>query len=159
MKSATETEAQVSMMLRDLIGHHEQILEAVRDHRLALARADREAIAGCMRRQGELIERIRGLDEQRRGHFGQTVTVQDIAATLGEAARRRVLDLGARLRELIEQVREEQAVVAVASRSLLAHMEGLLRQVAAKLNHAGTYGRLGRVEAGAQIVTGIDLTR
>lgn len=159
MNAAEQTEAQVSTMLRELIAQHERMLEAVRDHRSALARADREAIAEAMRRQNELIEQIRGLDQMRRGHFGQTMTVQQIAATLGEAARRRVLELGAKLRQLIDQVRAEQAVVAAASKALLAHMEGLLRQVSAKLNHAGTYGRLGRVEAGAQIVTGIDLTR
>ena len=159
MKSAAETETQVSMMLRELIAHHEAMLEAVRDHRRALAQADREAIGQAVRRQSDLIGKIRAIDDLRRGHFGQTMTVHEVAGLLPEAARRRVLDLGARLRELIETVREEQAVVAVASRSLLAHMEGLLRQVAAKLNHSGTYGRLGRVEAGAQIVTGIDLTR
>lgn len=159
MKSAAETETQVSMMLRELIAHHEAMLETVRDHRRALATANREAIGQAVRRQGDLIEKIRAIDELRRGHFGQTMTVHEVAALLPEAGRRRVLDLGARLRALIEMVREEQAVVACASRALLTHMEGLLRQVAAKLNHSGTYGRLGRVEAGAQIVTGIDLTR
>ncbi|GAB4383764.1 MAG: hypothetical protein Kow0022_04440 [Phycisphaerales bacterium] len=159
MNTATETEAQVSTMLRELIACHEQMLEAVREHRRALAKADREAIDASLRRQAELVERIRVLDEQRRRNLGHNVTVQEVAARLGEKARRRLLDLGAHLRGLIEQVRDEQAVVAVASRSLLAHMEGLLSQVVSRLNHAGTYGRLGRVEAGVQIVTGIDLTR
>lgn len=159
MTRPSETDIQVRRMLEELIALHEQMLEAVRDHRGALARADRKAIASATSRQNQLIEKIRRVDAVRREAFGQTLTVSEIAATLPAESRRVVLELAGRLRELIEQVRDEQAVVALASRSLMGHMEGLLRQVAARLNHAGTYGRLGCVEAGAQIVTGIDLTR
>ena len=84
--------------------------------------------------------------------------MQDIARVVPEAARGKLLELGARLRECIETVRAEQAVVEAASRALLGHMEGLFRQVSARLSHAGTYGRGGGVYPGLQVVAGIELT-
>jgi hypothetical protein len=39
--------------------------------------------------------------------------------------------------------------VGVALESLAQHMEGLVRQVAQRLSHAGVYSSRGRVEAGA----------
>jgi hypothetical protein len=155
--SAT-TARTISGILAAMLSQHEALLEAVRRHRAALSRADRDAIAEAMRTQAACIERIRAADAERRRAFGDAA-VPEIARALPEGARREVMDLGGRLRALIEQVRGEQAVVEAASRSLLGHMEGLFRQVSARLSHAGTYGRLGRVDAGQQVVSGIDLTR
>ncbi len=155
----SETTVTIARILVDLIAEHETLLQAARAHRAALARADRAAIADAIRAQADSIERIRDLDTLRRNTFGQTISVLDLAATLPDAPRRRVLELAARLREIIQSVRDEQSIVAIASQSLLAHMEGMLQQVAARLNHAGTYGRLGRVDACTTVVSGIDLTR
>lgn len=157
--TAPEAARTISRVLSEMLGQHDALLDAVRRHRGALSRADRDGIAEAMRSQTVAIDRIRAIDGERRREFGDGMSVPDIARTLPEAARREVLELGARLRERIEEVRAEQAVVEVASRALLGHMEGLFRQVAARLSHAGTYGRLGRVDAGQQIVSGIDLTR
>jgi hypothetical protein len=154
-----DTAAAIARILTDLIAEHESLLAAARDHRAALARADRAAIAQAIHTQAAIIERIRDLDTLRRKTFGQTMAVQDLAATLPAPQRQRVIELAAKLREAIEAVRSEQRIVAIASQSLLAHMEGMLQQVAARLNHAGTYGRLGRIDSGSTVVSGIDLTR
>lgn len=157
--STTTTARAISHILAAMIEQHDVLLEAVGRHRAALSRADRDGIAEAMRAQTVAIERIRGIDAERREAFGHATAVQDIASTLPEAARAEVLELAGKLRERIETVRREQAVVECASRTLLGHMEGLFRQVSARLSHAGTYGRLGRVDAGQQVVSGIDLTR
>lgn len=158
-KASLETARALTRTLEAMIEQHEILLEAVLEHRAALSRADREGVAEAMRVQVGVIERIREIDAGRRKAFGQTTTVQDIALVLPEETRAELLNLGAKLRACIEKVRTEQAVVAAASQALLGHMEGLFRQVAARLSHAGTYSRGGCVETGQQIVSGIDLTR
>jgi flagellar FlgN protein len=154
-----QTARALTHTLESMIDEHGILLDAVREHRAALSRADREAVAEAMRVQTETIGRIRDLDKDRRNAFGHATTVQDIASVVHEEARAELLELGAKLRECIETVRAEQAVVEVASRALLGHMEGLFRQVSARLSHAGTYGRGGCIDAGQQIVSGMDLTR
>lgn len=155
----TETTALLIRTLTELLEAHESLHASVLDHRGALSRADRTGIASAIREQEACIHRIREIDQRRRSIFGQSISVQDLAATLPESPRRVVLELGARLRETIERVRDAQQVVAVASQSLLTHMEGMLQQVSARLNHSGTYGRMGRIDCGATVVSGIDLTR
>lgn len=157
--SATTTTRAIAHVLTAMIEQHDALLEAVLHHRASLSRADRDGIAEAMKAQTVAITRIRAIDAERRETFGHATAVQDIAATLPEAARAEVLELAGKLRERIEKVRREQAVVECASRTLLGHMEGLFRQVSARLSHAGTYGRLGRVDPGKQVVSGIDLTR
>lgn len=154
-----ETARALAHTLDAMIEAHETLHEAVLDHRSALSRADRDAVAEAMRVEARTIDRIRSLDKDRRDAFGHATAVQDIARDFAEPAKSHVLERASRLRACIEAVRSEQAVVETASRSLLGHMEGLFRQVAARLSHAGTYGRMGRVEVGHQVVTGIDLTR
>ncbi len=158
-KATLETARALTHMLEAMIDEHGVLLEAVLEHRSALSRADREGVAQAMRVQAEAIERIREIDQGRRKVFGQATTVQDIASAFPEQTRTELLDLGAKLRGCIEKVRAEQAVVEAASRALLGHMEGLFRQVSARLSHAGTYSRGGCIETGQQIVSGIDLTR
>ncbi len=160
MKNASlESARALTHTLETMIEQHGVLLEAVLEHRAALSRADRDGVAQAMRVQTEAIDRIREIDRGRRKVFGQATTVQDIASAFPEEIRTELLDLGAKLRESIEKVRAEQAVVQAASRALLGHMEGLFRQVSARLSHAGTYGRGGCIETGQQIVSGIDLTR
>ncbi len=157
--ATTDTARALSHILDAMIDAHETLHSVVVEHRAALSRADRQAVADAMREEAKLIDRIRTLDQDRREAFGHATAVQDIAREFNEPVRASVLERASKLRACIEAVRKEQAVVESASRALLGHMEGLFRQVAARLSHAGTYGRMGRVEAGHQVVTGIDLTR
>jgi hypothetical protein len=41
--------------------------------------------------------------------------------------------------------------------AVAAHMEGVLRQIAGRLSHAGTYGRGGAVDASVQVVSALDV--
>jgi len=159
VSATTTTTRAIAHILAAMIEQHEALLEAVRHHQASLRRADRDGIAEAMKAQTVAIGRIRQIDAERREAFGHAMAVQDIAATLPEAAKAEVLELAGKLRDRIETVRREQAIVECASRTLLGHMEGLFRQVSARLSHAGTYGRLGRVDAGQQVISGIDLTR
>ena len=40
---------------------------------------------------------------------------------------------------------------------MATHIDGLVRQVAQRLSHAGTYGSGGRVEVKAPVVSGLDV--
>jgi hypothetical protein len=54
-------------------------------------------------------------------------------------------------------VQEEQNLLRVVSRVLLAHMEGLMRQIAQSMSHSGTYARSGVVPSSPAVVTSLDL--
>ena len=84
-------------------------------------------------------------------------TLRQIALSLPEPQRTRLSGQAERLREMMERVQRESGTVRAATRSLLAHMEGLMRQVARSLSHAGTYGSGGRVQAAHAVVSSLDV--
>ena len=82
-----------------------------------------------------------------------------LAEELFEFVGLRVKKSRQRLKTLMNELQRERGTVRAATESLLAHMEGLMRQVARKLSHAGTYGPQGAVGAGnQQVVSGLDVT-
>lgn len=154
-------------LLRELIDRHEHMLEAIGAHRDAIAKADSVALASCVEREHTLIQEIATLEGERRRVIGELsgvksarpLSMPQAAAHVPEPTRTRVLDLAGRLKALVETLSRQQRVVRDATVSLLGHMEGVMRQVSAKLSHAGTYSSRGQVESGGQqIVSALDLT-
>jgi len=162
----SELTGKLSPLLDELIEAHEALLDAAVSHRSAISRADAAAMNESGDRQAAELARIASLDQRRRqlaapfatresGPKGPTV--RDLAAHLDEAERSAVIERSDRLRELVERVQREHGTVRAAAESLVAHMEGLMRQVARRLSHAGTYGPQG-VVGPDRVVSGIDLT-
>lgn len=87
------------------------------------------------------------------------VTLSQIAASLPEPSRTRLLELAGRLRFLLADIETQNRTLRTATTSLIAHMEGLMRQVARRLSHSGTYGRKGYVDSVPTVVSAVDLTR
>ena len=85
-------------------------------------------------------------------------TMRWLAERVEEPARGRLLGLAGSLRATIETVRGENRVARVAAEALSQHMTGLMKTVAAHLNHAKTYGRAGTVDAGPAVVSSLDVT-
>lgn len=140
----------LELLLVGLIAEHERLLDAVERHRAAISRADASLIQAAVNEQAEILGRIADLERRRaavaRTPAGHPITISDLARTLPEPPRTRLLQMTERLRSLIHALRDRQAVVRAATQALLAHTHGLMAQVGAALSHAGTYGRAGRVQ-------------
>jgi len=154
---------ELESLLRELAVHQTDLLALATEHRAAIARADTGAIASCVERQAAILERSRA-SEQRRRTLVETwaprergITLTDLASRVEEPARTRLLALGGQVRTLVERLARENRIVRAATESLMAHMDGLVRQVARRLSQSGTYSRRGGIDAGTPLVAGIDL--
>lgn len=151
-------------LLTDLVRAHEAFVAASGLHREAIGRADTTAIAAARDRVAEACVRIANLDTERRAIVAAMApgnpdaTLSFLAAGLPEPQRGRSLELAATLRELVIRARTDQRRLRAAADSMLRHVRGVVQQVQQSLNHSGTYGRGGRVDAGAPVVSGIDMT-
>ncbi|TVQ63830.1 MAG: hypothetical protein EA378_00890 [Phycisphaerales bacterium] len=158
---------ELERVLEGMLRVQTQLLEVTRRHRSAIARADCVEIGACVRTHGELLVAVQELEHRRRAVVGQltsgtkasrTPTLTELAERLAEPWRDRAMGLAKQLRETVIRVGEEQRTVRLATESLLAHMDGLVRQIAKKLSHAGTYSARGVVEAGRQqVASGLDI--
>jgi len=85
------------------------------------------------------------------------VTLRMIATSCPSDVRERITRKADSLRTLMEQVSKETRTTRAATQTLLAHVEGLMRQVASRLSHTGTYSRKGTVDVGAAVMSAIDM--
>ncbi len=156
-------------VLTELVREHEQLEALTREHRTAIQKLDQGRLKSAITGTAESIQRIARLEERRcqllkiqPAKPGQKVegqpSVAEVAELMDEDRRGRVLDLAARLRELLEAIRRRHAAIKNASETLSSHMQGLIHQVAAELTGTGTYSRAGRIETGARpAVSGVDV--
>lgn len=160
---------ELEALLEALVSQHEKLLELAGAHLEAVRRADHNALRLRLEEQQDTLQRIADL-EQRRAVLVNTltqnlparagrgpVTLSELAGAAPEPQRSTLLARARTLRELIHKVKQEQGTLRWASRSLAAHMEGVMRQVAKRLSHAGTYGRHGAVDADAVVLSALDL--
>ena len=151
-------------LLSELVSAHEALLVAAGEHRESLRTADTNAMAEASVRVDAICREIARLDEQRKLLTTRITpnqpeaTLSYLASTLPEPQRGTALELATKLRELIISARTEQRRLRAAADAMLSHVRGIVQQIQQSLNHAGTYGRAGRVDAGATVVTGFDMT-
>ncbi|HZW10079.1 MAG TPA: flagellar protein FlgN [Phycisphaerales bacterium] len=163
--SETRRHRTLHALLGDLVRAHEALMEASIRQRAAMRGAEPEAIGRAREEMAGACLAIASLDEERRAIVGAMApgkpdtTLSALAALLPEPERSRALELAARLRELIALAAAEQRRLQSATESMLRHVRGVVHHVQRRLSHAGVYGRAGRVEPGAAVVSGIDLTR
>lgn len=141
---------------------HGELLELVLEHRRAICRGDAAAIQECLSRQGILGMRIADVERARRKAVTDIcgrpdATISDISARLPEPDRAPICTAAARLKAILTLIQRENNVVRTATNTLIAHIDGLMQQVARALSHAGTYGRKGRVESGGPVPCGLDM--
>lgn len=154
---------ELESILRELAVHQNDLLILATEHRAAIARADTSAIASCVERQAAILERSRATEQRRRTLIEtwapreRGITLTDLACRVEEPARTRLLALGGQVRSLVERLARENRIVRAATESLMAHMDGLVRQVARRLSQSGTYSRRGGIDTGAPLLAGIDL--
>ncbi|MEM7623654.1 MAG: hypothetical protein AAF235_10690 [Planctomycetota bacterium] len=145
-------------LIEELIDAHTAWLDAITEQRTAISRAEPAAVEIALRRQDRAQLRVATLDAKRRDRIGDNgITLTAIAKTLDEPIQRRALGRAEELKSLAKTIQREQSVVRTASASLLAHMRGVMSQVASALNHAGTYARGGQMDAGPVVVSSLDI--
>lgn len=161
---------ELETLLADLYTAHEKLSLAADAQREAVRRADPALVNRCTEEQSELLREIAGLEERRRALVaamtagfprrapGQgPITLSELAKMTPEPHRTRLVELAAQVRAAVERAADRQQTLKAATASLLAHMEGLMRQVAQRLSHAGTYGRRGMIDSVPAVVSGLDL--
>lgn len=141
---------------------HGELLELVLEHRRAISLGDAASIQECLSRQGLLAPRIAELERSRRQAVAQICgrpdgTLSDVSAKLAGPLRAPVSAAAARLKAVLTTIQRENSVVRTATQTLIAHIDGLMQQVARALSQAGTYGRQGRVEASGSAACGLDM--
>lgn len=155
-------------LLTEFIAQHESLLRQTTEHHEAIRQADPLRCDRIMQAERATLARIAELESRRQQLVKRAqneirpapvalARLSDLARCAPESVRTNLIELAERLKSLVARVQEEQNVVRVVSRVLLAHMEGLMKQVARSLSHAGTYAKTGAVGAGAPIVTSLDI--
>jgi hypothetical protein len=164
--TTADSARQLEGLLASLHAAHEELLATTLEHRAAISRADVKGMQACAGRHADIASRIGELEVLRRRLIvalapqGSTAatSISSIAATLPEPFRARILAAAAALRDLLLRVQREVRTVREATHSMAQHMDGLMQQVVRVLSHAGTYSARGRVDAGAPVASGLDLT-
>jgi hypothetical protein len=140
-------------------------------HREAIRQADGAGVARATDAQSRGIEELATLEQRRRelvalcctrfaplaSRRATAITLTDLCQCVPVADRPRLLTKAAELKELVTSVNEQTRTIKAATVSLVAHMEGLMRQVGRQLSHSGTYTKRGYVEAGGAVVSALDL--
>jgi hypothetical protein len=160
--NTSEMAAALTGVLVDLTAAHEELLELVREHRRAISRSDAAAIQECLSRQGMLAVQVTELERSRQRLTAALIgkpkaSIAELTNRLPEEMRPAVTAAADRLRAVLSTIQRENGVVRAATQTLVAHIDGLMQQVARALSHAGTYGRQGRVEGAGPVACGIDM--
>ena len=162
---------QLDALLAGFTRTYQQLAAATQQHQDAIRDADRAAIGRATAAQSALVEDLARLEQRRRELIAlactrfaplaakrtTAITLTDLCACVPDRARAGITQRAADLRALVSSVEEQTRTIRAATSSLLAHMEGLMRQVGRQLSHAGTYSRRGYVDAGGMVVSAVDL--
>ncbi len=157
---------EIHRVLEDLIEAHQRWLVTIGEHRAALSRSDAKSGERCTIAQQQIMGEIAEIETRRQDLLqiaaldgsriaGEALTITELAQQIGEPARTRLLHTGERLLSIIEKTRKEQEILGLAASALAAHMEGLVRQVACKLQSAATYSPAGASQT--PISAGVDI--
>lgn len=165
MKEAAATAQRLDAVLRDLVAAHDELLELSRAHRRAISSADAPGLQRCVMRERDVASRVRDLERAGReivGMIGQRSgdaprTIREAARMIPGPAGRRVAEAADRLRDKVLELQRENRAVVMAARSMLAHMDGLIRQVGQRLSSDGTYRRHPKSGECEQMVSALDV--
>lgn len=156
-------------LLADYADGYDTLLACLREQREALRRADGPGVDRAAKSQAKAVAALAGLESRRgplvnaaaetlpslRAARTTPITLSEVAGALPGADTLR--SRAARLREQAAEAHTLSTSVAGATRSLMNHVEGLMRGVSQRVSHAGTYGPTGAVTAGGAVVSSLDL--
>jgi hypothetical protein len=138
---------QAHILLTDMHAHFSAQLDLLARHREALSSADSAALARCVAQQQDSALKLSELEHRRsvlvRAALGaratRATTLSQIVQLAPAEVRAGLLERASRVRELIARCEQRQGALAQASGALLAHVRGIVQQIAHKLSDTGTY--------------------
>ena len=160
--------AQLEKTLRALLEGQKKLLGCMERKREAIRRADLGLVTEICIQENTLTQRMSELEKHRLWLVGalteqidpsaeRPATLGMIAEMLEEEPCRRLLAIGAELRDAVREVRRQSTVLRSTAEALARHMSGIAQTVHSALSRAGVYGRAGKVALGAQLEFSVDL--
>jgi hypothetical protein len=158
-------------LLTDMVEAHETLLSAIRLQRAAIGAADPKQIASAADHLARAGTAIVALEHRRREVVvamlrdhplaqrpaGAQPTLRSLCPLLPDPDARRAATLADKLRAILLDVRRETRGARAATATLIAHMDGIVTQIARRLASDATYTRAGS-RAPSHVLSGIDLT-
>jgi len=146
----------LTQIMNDMISVQSRLLSLNEHKRVALSRADREALAGYIHQEHEQVHLLTELEKRRLLLIGDITLIlnpqaeaplklTELAEYLPEPMRSRLLLQRQELREKVQAVREASRVSQRATETLLQHMQGLMQAVGQVVSGVSTYGSRGAV--------------
>jgi hypothetical protein len=162
---------ELDALLDELRAANERLHASSARQREAVRAANTRALDACAREQEDVARRLGALDARRRDLVARAcsslptlaprersrVTLSDLAACAPETRRGVLIRKATALRDFLHSVQHDIAGVRAATLSLMAHVEGIVRQVGRELSHAGTYTARGVVAPVAGIISAVDI--
>ncbi len=145
---------------------YSDLLALIQSRRASVRAADFARFSQLGDTESRLVREIALQDQARLGQVRALATalalapecpLSELSSRLAPAEHARVDQLRSDLRPLIESVRKESSVLRQAAERLSAHMAGILQSVHSALAHANVYSRGGRVTAGANVISSLDI--
>ncbi len=160
---------QLETLLRELLDQHSQLLATMQRKREVMKTGERRAMDALCRLEGELVQRITGMEKRRlelvaaltlhvAPDAAEPMKLSDLAQRLEEPARGRLLVARQQLVGRMQQVQHETSVARRAAESLVRHMTGLIQTIGTLSTGVSTYGRQGQRPQAAITMRTINLT-
>lgn len=153
----------------DAIARANEVLgELATEQRGAISNMKSPTVGEIVARQREVGRELANAEEDRRRetrHLCRAIglpegtSVADLVRAVGahdRAVGQALGDAAGRAKQAILVCQKEQRVVHAAATGVMAHLDGLARQVLAHMNQAGVYAATGAL-AGGQTPRGVDL--
>lgn len=146
--------ARIETLLAEQVQRHESLLELIQQKKQALRSASASRVAELCRLENEKVQLISEAEKLRLTLVAEAtkkiapdaaapLNLRELAERLPEPQRGRLLVLRAELRNRMERVRDEAAVVRRATEALLRHMQGLAQTIGGAVTGVATYTRRG----------------
>ncbi len=164
-----EMAQRLERLVRELVSCYEGLVSLAESRLEAIRSSNAQNLAACIRQENQLVQAIAGLERERSevvtalahrmGSEKESATkITWIARRLKGPEGERITTLCDTLKRLAQQLGSLNEVARIAAEHLANHMTGLLQAVSRHLNHAKTYSRSGSVEAGARVVSSLDIS-
>ncbi len=146
--------AQLERLLREECEAHRRVARAMAAKIDALRRGDRQAMESLCESENTSVQRaaeaakarldlVMRISHAMNPNAREPMRLLELAESLEEPARGRVLVLRQQLREQMEACRERAGNARRATESMVKHMQGIMQMIGAKLSGVATYGRRG----------------
>lgn len=145
-------------LLADLESHARSAAQLAEEHRAAISTADAANLARCVAAQQQSVSQLNALEARRTAFLrsiglraqpannpaaamnpAPVVTLTQIAALAPKPRAAALTAAASRARLMLAEAMERRESVRLASLSLMAHMQGLVRQITRHLSDTKTY--------------------